>query len=91
MRRKDTLVRNLKSAYALIYRQCSDTLCVKLESRPDYKGIKATADPIGLLENIKAVMYQFQAERYGPLALYQAKHCCYPFYQDKNMTCQQFL
>ena len=73
MRREDTLARSLKSAYTLIYGQCSDTLWVKLESRPDYKMIKATADPVGLLENIKAIMFQFQAERYyGPLALHEA-------------------
>ena len=46
---------------------------MKLESRPDYETIKAAADPIGLLENIKAIMYQFQAECYGPLALHEAK------------------
>ena len=90
MRREDTLTQNLKSAYALIYGQCSNTLHVKLESRPDYEGIKATADPIGLLENIKAVMYQFQVERYGPLALHKAKRRYYSFYQDKNTTCQQY-
>ena len=73
MRQEDMLTHNLKLAYALIYRQCSDTLWVKLESRPDYKMIKGKADPIGLLKNIKAVMYQFQAEEYSPLALHEAK------------------
>ena len=63
---------------------------MKLESRPDYKGIKATADPIGLLENIKVVMYQFQVERYGPLALHEAKRHYYTFYQDRTTTCQQY-
>ena len=57
----------------VIYGQCSDTLQVKLESRPDYEMIKAAVDPIGLLENIKVVMYQFQAECYGPLVLHAAK------------------
>ena len=82
---------NLKSAYTLIYRQCSDTLSwVKLKSRPDYEMIKGEADLIGLLKNIKAVMYQFQAEWYGPLALHEAKCCYYTFFQDKHMTCQQY-
>ena len=52
--------------------------------------MRGRADPIGLLENIKAVMYQFQAEWYAPLALHEAKHCYYTFYQDKHMTCQQY-
>ena len=66
MRWEDTLADNLKSTYALIYGWCTDTLHMKLESRPDYEMIKAGADPIGLLENIKSVMYQFQVEHYGP-------------------------
>ena len=70
MRQEDTIARNLKSAYALIYRQCSDTLWVKLESRPDSEMIKVAADLIGLLKNIKAIMYQFQAKLYSPLALH---------------------
>ena len=90
MRREDTLAQNLKSTYALIDGQCSDTLHIKLESRPDYEGIKTTANPIGLLENIKVVMYQFQAKQYGPLALHEAKCHYYTFYQDKNTTCQQY-
>ena len=81
---------NLKLAYPLIYGQCSDTLWVKLESRPDYEMIKGRADLIGLLENIKAVMYQLQAEWYGPLALHEAKCHYYTFFQDKHMTCQQY-
>ena len=87
MRWEDTLAHNLKSAYTLIYRQCSDTLWVKLESRPDYKMTKAAADPIGLLENIKAIMHQFRAEHYGPLALHEAKQHYYMFFQDKHTPC----
>ena len=61
-----------------------------MESRPDYKMIKTTADSIGLLENITAIMFQFQAECYAPLALHEAKQCYYTFFQDKHMTCQQY-
>ena len=46
-----------------------------MESRPDYKMIKTTADPIRLLKNIKAIMFQFQAECYAPL---------------DHTTCQQY-
>ena len=73
MRQEDTLTRNLKSAYVLIYGWCSDTLWVKLESRPDYDMNKAAADLISLLEIIKVIMYQFQAGWYGLLALHEAK------------------
>ena len=67
-RHKDALTQNLKSAYAHIYGQCSDTLRVKVESRPNYEMLKGNADVIRLLESIKAVMFQFQAQCYAPLA-----------------------
>ena len=65
-------------------------LSLNCESRPDYETIKGRGDLIGLLKNIKAVMYQFQAECYGPLALHKAKCHNYTFFQDKHMTCQQY-
>ena len=66
MRHKDGLTQNLKYAYVLIYGQCSDTLRVKVKSRPSYETVKGNADAIRLLEAIKAVMFQFQAQCYAP-------------------------
>ena len=90
MRWEDTLTCDLKSAFVLIYGQSSDTLQVKLESRPNYETLKATADAIRLLENIKAVMFQFQAQNYRPLAFHKAKWWYYTFFQEKHMMCQQY-
>jgi hypothetical protein len=77
---------NLKTAYSLlIYGQCSDALRAKLESRPaNHATIKGAADSIGLLENMSTVIFQFQSERYSPLALHhEAKHRYYSFSQDQ--------
>ena len=90
VKRQIILSENLKSAYSLIYGQCSDAMRVKLESRPNHETIESTADSIGLLENIRTVMYQFQSERYAPLALHDAKRRFYTFAQDKHTTCQQY-
>jgi hypothetical protein len=85
VKRKTMLRENLKTAYSLIYGQCSDALRAKLESRPNH-----AADSIGLLENIRTVMFQFQSERYSPLALHEAKRRFYSFSQDQHMTCQRY-
>ena len=90
MRHEDAFTHNLKSANALIYSQCSDMLRVKTKSRPNYKTLKRNANPIGLLETIKAVIFQFQVQHYAPLALHEAKKQYYMLYQDKHMTCQQY-
>ena len=76
------LSKNLKTAYSLIYGQCSEAMRAKLESRakleesrPNHHArmLEATADAIGMLENIHTVMFQFQAQWYVALALHKAK------------------
>jgi hypothetical protein len=52
MKREILLNENLKMAYSLIYGQCSDMMCMKLESRPNHAMIKAMAGSSALLENI---------------------------------------
>jgi hypothetical protein len=89
--KKETLLEeNLKTAFSLIYGQCSDDLCAKLESRADHANVEATSDSLGLLRNIRTVMFQFQSQRYAPLALHEAKRRFYLHTQDKNTTCQQY-
>ena len=72
------------------YGQYSNTLRVKVKSGPNYETLKMNADAIRLLEAIKAVIFQFQAQQYAPLALHEAKKRYYMLYQDKHMTCQQY-
>jgi Reverse transcriptase (RNA-dependent DNA polymerase)/Zinc knuckle len=81
---------NLKTAFSLVYGQCTDELRAKLESRPNHAAIEAASDSIGLLKNIRTVMFQFQSQRYGPLALHEAKRRFYLYTQDKNTSCQQY-
>jgi Zinc knuckle len=85
------LSENLKTAYSLIYGQCSEAMRAKLESRPNHQAMEASADAIALLENIRTVMFQFQAQCYATLALHEAKRRFYtPFTQDKHSTVQQY-
>jgi predicted RNA-binding protein associated with RNAse of E/G family len=65
-------------------------MCVKLESRANHLAIEGATDSIGLLENIRTVMFQFQSQRYAPLALHEAKRHFYLFLQDRHATCQQY-
>jgi hypothetical protein len=84
------LAENLKTAYSLIYGQCSKAMRAKLELRPDHLAIEGAADSIRLLENIRTVMFHFQLQHYNPLALHEAKRRFYQFSQDRHMTCQQY-
>jgi hypothetical protein len=90
VKRGTMLAKNLKTAYSLIYGQCSNVMHAKLESRENHLAIEVAADSIGLLENIRTIMFQFQSQRYTPLALHEAKHHFYLFPQDHHATCQQY-
>jgi hypothetical protein len=90
VKRGTMLAENLKTDYSLIYGQCSDAMRAKLESRENHLVIKAASDSIGLLENIRTVMFQFQSQRYAPLALHEAKYRFYLFLQDRQAMCQQY-
>jgi hypothetical protein len=60
VKRKTMLTENIKTAYSLLLGQCSDALRAMLESRPNHATIEGAADSIGLLENIRTIMFQFQ-------------------------------
>jgi hypothetical protein len=90
VKRGTMLTENLKTAYSLIYGQCSDAMRARLESRPDHLAIESAADSIRLLKNIRTVMFHFQLQHYNPLALHEAKSRFYQFSQDRHMTCQQY-
>jgi predicted RNA-binding protein associated with RNAse of E/G family len=68
----------------------SDAMRVKLESRPNHTTIESACDSIGLLKNIRTVMFQFQSQRYSVLALHEAKRRFYLLTQDKHSTCQHY-
>jgi hypothetical protein len=82
------LAENSKLTYSLIYGQCSNALWAKLESRPNHAAIEGAA--IGLLENVRMVMFQFQLQQYSPVALHKVQCRFYLFSHDQNMTCQQY-
>ena len=73
VKKETVLEENLKTAFSLIYGQCSDELRAKLESREDHAQVEAMSDSLGLLRNIRTVMFQFQSQCYTPLALHEAK------------------
>jgi hypothetical protein len=67
------LEENIKTAYSLIFGQCTKAMRAKLESMSDHQVIAVASDGIELLRNIKTVMYNFQSQKYTPLALHESK------------------
>jgi hypothetical protein len=60
---------NLESVYALIKGQCSKPILEKVEAQHDYRAVHDTRDPIGLLEVIKGVMFNYNSRKYLAVAI----------------------
>jgi hypothetical protein len=57
VRHEMVLNENVKTAYALI---CTDAMRQKLEGQSGYDVTEEASDAIGLLKNIKSIMFNFQ-------------------------------
>ena len=80
----------MRSVYSLIYGQCSDGVRAKIESCVDHVVVTENSDPVGLLKNIKSVMFQFQATKYETLSIIECKKRLYYCRQDRDATVQEY-
>lgn len=69
LQRTAMLESNLESAYALIKGQCSKPILEKIEAQQKYGVTHQSRDPIGLLEIIKSVMFNYNSRKYRAMAL----------------------
>lgn len=83
---KRELLGSMKTAYSIIYGQCSDGIRAKLQALPNHEELMKKGDPIGLLKNIKSIMTDFQASKYPPLAIFEAKRRLYRYVQAQDQT-----
>ncbi len=90
--KKEThLEENIKTIYSLIFGQCTEAMRAKLESIANHQLIAVASDGIQLLKNIKTVIYNFQSQKYAPLALHESKKRFHGLSQDKHMMVTIYL
>jgi len=63
----------MQNAYSLIYGQCSEGICNKLKSMPNFDKTENEGDTVALLMDIKTIMFQFQMAKYMPQAIHECK------------------
>jgi len=61
---------NLKTAYSLIWGQCSDPMRQRLVSANTFSQIASHGDAIELLKLIKSITYNYQSQKYLPRAIH---------------------
>jgi hypothetical protein len=64
---------------------------VQLEAFDGHKKMFIEGNSIGLLLAIKALVYNYQSQKYKPLALHENMKRFYYIHQGATMTCQAYL
>ena len=67
------LHKNIKRLWALVWGQCSDNICTRLQSLETYEDMLAASDGLQLLIAIKDLMFNVQEQKYVPLSIHLAK------------------
>ena len=91
VKRKCFLRENLKSAYTLIWGQCTDFLKAKLEALKTFDGIETKQCPIDLLKAIKSIIYNYEEHKYIYSAVYEAYKAFYNMRQQAGVTNSEYL
>jgi hypothetical protein len=91
VRRKSYLDENLKTLYSLVWGQCTDIIRARIEALDEHDNMSNDGDSIALLKAIKALVYNFESQKYRPLAIHDGMRRFYLIHQDKHTTCQSYL
>ena len=71
--RERALAQNKTKLYGIAWGQTSEAMRRKVEAAPNYDQIKADDDLVGLLTAIKTIAFNFETDKYLPLATHSAQ------------------
>ena len=86
-----TLQENIKTAYSLIWGQCSEPMRAKLESQANHAEASGSYDAIRLLINLRSIMFNHQDHKYVVQSLHMSKQKFYLCSQSKDMSTEDYL
>jgi len=89
--RTDYLDSNLKTAYAVIWGQCSEAMKAKLSSLDDFETKSHKSDCVWILKEIKGITYCFEGQRYTYLSLDNARTSYYAYTQGAEDSISSYL
>jgi hypothetical protein len=91
VKRSTIYKQNKKALYMVVWAQCSNAMQVKMKSISTFTKFDEERECLDLLKEIKGVSYKFEAQRYPPLALYEAKSAFFRFQQHKALSNTDYL
>jgi len=89
--RTDYLDSNLKTAYAVIWGQCSKAMKAKLTSLDNFEAKSHESDCVWILKEIKGITYRFEGQRYIYLSLDDARTTYYAYTQGAKDSISSYL
>jgi hypothetical protein len=89
--RTDYLDSNLKTAYAVIWGQCSEAMKAKLTSLDDFEAKSHKSDCVWILKEIKGITYRFEGQRYIYFSLDDARTSYYAYTQGAEDSISSYL
>jgi hypothetical protein len=87
----DYLNSNLKTAYAVIWGQCSEAMKAKLTSLDDFETKSHENDCVWILKEIKGITYCFEGQLYIYLSLNDARTSYYAYTQGAEDSLSSYL
>lgn len=90
-RSKSKYAENVKTLFSLVWGQCTDVMRQKVEATKEFETINRAGDGIGLLVSLKTIAFQFQGQKYLPLAVQEALKRYYNCAQGKFSTTQAYM
>ena len=79
VKRRVFLCENMKTAYSLIWGQCSDLMRVKVQAHKEYDNFNKSQDPVELLKAIKSINFKFEDHKYIFHSVFEAYRSFYVF------------
>jgi hypothetical protein len=89
--RTDYLDSNLKTAYAVIWGQCSEVMGAKLTSLEDFEIKSHKSVCVWILKEIKCITYRFEGQCYIYRSLDNARTCYYAYTQGVEASISSYL
>jgi hypothetical protein len=84
------LTENIKKAFAIVYKQCTENLKSKLEQHKDWAALSLSCDVLALLELIRSMVFKYEDRMFQPLSLHKVKQSFYSFRQG-NLPNVEYL
>ena len=79
VKKKVFLRENMKTAFSLIWGQCSDLMRVKIKAHSDFNTFNEEQDPVALLKAIKSINFKFEEHKYIYHSVYETYRNFYVF------------